>query len=216
MPLLPRGNLLKLPLRYPLDEPVQPSENLRNILPIEDLALRRPDQGLDADQGAAVQVLAQPFVDLGQDLAHEGVVAAALLVVARKYLVHVAGGEKLVGGDAPAHDEGLVGLGEAEALHEGAGGAALGDEPEGREGRQQEGVRGRVDEVGEGRQRRREADCRPVERRDEDLGVAVEGAREVQVVGDEGAEPVLVWVRGWRVGPYGDVGAAGGVRGGLV
>lgn len=212
VPLLPRGNLLKLPLRYALDEPVQPGKDLGNILLVENLALRRPDQRLDAEQRPAVEVLAQPLVDLGQDLAHEGGVVA---LVAGEDLVDVAGGDELVGGDALAHDQGLVRPADAEALHEGARGAALGHEPERREGRQQEGVRGRVDEVGEGRQRRREPDRRPVERRDQDLGVAVEGPRQVQVAGDEGVQPVLVRVRGGRLAPYGDVGAAG-VEGGQL
>ena len=47
-----------------------------------------------------------------------------------------------------------------------------------------------VDEIGEGDQRGGETDGGPVERGDEDLGVCVEGVRDVEVVADEGSEPV--------------------------
>lgn len=67
-------------------------------------------------------------------------------------------------------------------------GPALGDEPKRGEGRKQEGVRGRVDEVGEGDERGGEADRGSVQRRDEDLRVRVEGVGEFEVVGDEVAE----------------------------
>lgn len=256
MPLLTRGNLLKLLLRNPANEAIQPGEDLGHILPIEDLALRLPDQRLDAGQGVAVEVLAQPLVDLVQHLAQEARVVALL---ARKDLVHVARRDELVGGDwghsesvyrherdvlkasfpklshpqkksrallcsgdcenrkkttngsltAFAHDQGLVRLANAQALDEGVGGAALGHEPQRREGGQQEGVRGRVDEVGEGGQGRRQPDRGPVQRRDQDLGVAVEGLCYVQVVGHEAAQPLLVQVCPWReVAAYGDIGTA--------
>lgn len=76
-------------------------------------------------------------------------------------------------------------------------------------------MRGGVDEVGEGDERGGEADGGAVERRDQDLGVCVEGVGDVQVVGDEGLEPVAA---GGFVGGHGardgDVGAA--VDGGSV
>jgi hypothetical protein len=71
-------------------------------------------------------------------------------------------------------------------------------------------VRERVDEVGEGDEGGGEADCRAVERGDEDLGVRVEGVRDVQVIGDEGFEPGLALVDGGGVfcAAKGDVCAA--------
>lgn len=103
-------------------------------------------------------------------------------------LVHEPGRHELFARDALAHDEGLVGLGDAEAFDEGAGGAAFGDEAEGGEGREKEGVRGGVDEVRVGDQRGGEADGGAVQGDDEDLRVGVEGPGQVDVVGDEGAE----------------------------
>jgi hypothetical protein len=67
-------------------------------------------------------------------------------------------------------------------------------------------VRRRVDEVGEGDERGGEADHGPVERRDQDLGVRVEGLGDVEVEGDEGLEPEFV----------GGGGFCGGLGGGLV
>lgn len=71
-------------------------------------------------------------------------------------------------------------------------------------------MRRRVYEIREPRQRGREAYDGPVERRDEDLGVRVEGLCGVEVVGDEGGEPLLVGVDA-GLGGAGDayVGAAG-------
>lgn len=71
-------------------------------------------------------------------------------------------------------------------------------------------MRGRVDEVREGGYGRAEPDRGPVERRDQDLGVRVEGVCDVQVVGHEGLEEVSFYV--FAVGQAagdGDVGAAG-------
>lgn len=71
-------------------------------------------------------------------------------------------------------------------------------------------MRGRVDEVGEGDQRGGEADGGAVERGDEDFRVRVEGVRDFEVVGREGAEPVLAGVGGGGGGAReGYVGAAG-------
>lgn len=57
-------------------------------------------------------------------------------------------------------------------------------------------------------QRGGEADDRAVEADDEDLGVSVEGLCDVQVEGDEGAQPELpdVGLAIGRLSGYGDVG----------
>jgi hypothetical protein len=124
-------------------------------------------------------------------------------------LVHEPTLDQLLRGDALAHDERLVGLGDAHPLHETAAGAALGDQAEGREGRQDEGVRGSVDEVGEADEGGGEAYGGAIEGCDEDLGVRVEGLGRVDVVGDEGREPLLVQVAAGVFAGDGDVGAAG-------
>lgn len=79
-----------------------------------------------------------------------------------------------------------------------------------------------VDEVCVGDERGGEAYGRAVEGCDEDLGVRVEGVRGVEVVGDEGFEPVLARGDGGGRGGGGDfagdgdVGAAGGALVGFV
>lgn len=75
-----------------------------------------------------------------------------------------------------------------------------------------------VDEVRMGDEGGGEADGGAVEGCDEDFGVRVEGLGDVEVVGEEGAEPVLAgvfgggggWVRGGGGGEGGDVRAAKG------
>ena len=67
-----------------------------------------------------------------------------------------------------------------------------------------------VDEVREADQSCAEADSGSVEGCDEDFGVRVEGLGCVDVVGDEGAEPLLVRVDAFfGFAGDGDVGTAG-------
>lgn len=211
VPLLPRGNLGKLLLRHALDEPLETGKHLLVVLPLENLALGRADELLDPRQALAREVLAQLVVDLGEDEVPEAV-AVALGHVER--LVGEARLQQLVGRDAPAHEEGLVGPRGAEPLDEGAAGAALGDEAEGGKGRQQKGVGRDVDKVGKGDEGGGEADDGAVEADDEDLGVGEEGLGRVEVVGDKGREPVLAVgdgiVRGGCLVGEGNVGAADG------
>lgn len=73
-------------------------------------------------------------------------------------------------------------------------------------------MRRAVDEIRVGDQRRGEADDGAVERRDEDLGVRVEGVRDFEVVADVVAEGFAVDVIGGGGGAAdGDVGAGGEV-----
>ena len=74
-------------------------------------------------------------------------------------------------------------------------------------------MRRAVDEVRVGDQRGGEADDGAVERRDEDLGVRVEGVRDFEVVADVVAEGFAVDVGGGAGGGAagGDVGAGGEV-----
>jgi hypothetical protein len=69
-------------------------------------------------------------------------------------------------------------------------------------------VRGGVDEVREADEGGGEAYGRAVEGCDEDFGVRVEGLGGVDVVGDEGGEPLLVEVAAFVFATDGDVGAA--------
>lgn len=97
--------------------------------------------------------------------------------------IHESGLEEFGGGDLFAEKEGLVGFGDAEARDEGGGGAAFGGETEGGERCKEVGGLEAVDEVGVGDESGRETNCGAVERGDEDLGVLVEGAGDIEVVG---------------------------------
>lgn len=211
MPLLTASNLAKLLLRNALHEAIKPSKNLAHILRIHDLQLGPPDEPLDARQAVTDEVLAEPLIDLAQhQLTEPGILALGGVEDG----VDEAAALELGGGDALAHDEGLVAPGGAEPLDEGAGGAALGDEAQGGEGCEEECVGRAVDEIGEGGDGGGEADDGPVEADDEDLGVRAEGVADVQVEGGEVLEPVAVEVGVGRVrGGAGDgyVGAAGGL-----
>lgn len=71
-------------------------------------------------------------------------------------------------------------------------------------------MRGGVDEVGEADEGGTQADCGPVESGHEDLGVGVKGLGDVQVVGDERLEPLLVGVdAGLGSAGDGDISTAG-------
>ena len=70
-------------------------------------------------------------------------------------------------------------------------------------------MRGGVDEVREADESCAEAYGGPVEGCHEDLGVRVEGLGGVDVIGDEGGEPLLVQVAAGVFAGDGDVGAAG-------
>lgn len=161
-------------------KPVQTGKDLLGVLRGHDVVLGLPDQLLDAQEALPVQVRAEALVDLAQhELAELGVLIGRRLEDG----VDEAGGQQLGGGDAAAHEEGLVGLGIAQAQDQGAAGAALGDEAQRAKGREQEGVRGAVDEVGVGDQGGGEANDGAVEADDEDLGVGVEGLGDIEVVG---------------------------------
>ena len=153
MPLLPRRDLAELLLRHALDEPVEAGKDLGDVLALEDLDLGPAQQRLDARQALPVEVAAQPVVDLAQDEGEKALAvipaaatATATATAARRtsrpgsrprrvqHLVHEPDARELVARDPPAHDEGLVGERDAQALHERAGGPALGYETQGREG----------------------------------------------------------------------------------
>lgn len=188
MLLLAGGQLAELLLRHTHEEAFEAGKHLDVILTIQDLALRPADQLLDLEQTGLVEVLAEAVLDLLEDLLQEAVGVVGLAGGRGDDLIHVAGGDELVAGDALAHDESLVGLGDAEALDHGARRGALGDKPERRERRQQEGVRGCVDEVGHGDQRRGQAHGWAVQRGHQDLRVVRHRVRDIDVVGDEAAD----------------------------
>jgi hypothetical protein len=135
-------------------------------------------------------VIAHPVVNLLEDQRPELLVVT--LSALGEYLVHETGREELVGRDTLAHDERLIGFAQTQALNEGARGATLGDQAQRREGRHQESGGYGVDEVSEGDQGGAEPNDRAVQPDNEDLGVLIEGARDVEVVGDEGAQPIQV------------------------
>lgn len=133
MPLLTRSQLAKFLLRIPLNEPLHASKNLIRILTVKQLPLRPPNELLDLEQTRLVQMRTQTLVNLLENLLEEPRRVIGFAGRGGDDLVHEAGGDQLLAGDPLAHDERLVGFGDAQALDEGAGGAALGDEAEGGE-----------------------------------------------------------------------------------
>jgi hypothetical protein len=202
------GDLGELGLRDAGHEPLQTAKGLGHTLRIHDIVLRLADERLDLGHRVTNQMPAKPLIHLLQHQLQELLLLVRLGV---EDLVHEPALDQLLGRDALAHDERLVGFRDAHALDEAAAGAALGDEAEGGEGGQDEGVRGGVDEVGEADEGGGEAYGGAVEGCDEDLGVRVEGLGGVDVVGDEGGEPLLVEVAAFVFATDGDVGAAGRV-----
>lgn len=209
MTFLPTGNLAKLLLRDPGRKPFQPPKNLGDILQIQSLALGLANQLLDLDQALAVEMAPKALRDL---LDHGGQEPLMLILARVEDPVDEPRLQQLLRADPLAHDERLVRLADAQAPHERVAGPAFGHQPERGEGREEEGVRGAVDEVRVRDQGGRETDDGPVERRDEDLGVRVEGVGDLEVVGDEVAQGLAADVGVWGGGAAdGDVGAGGEV-----
>lgn len=145
-------------------------------------------------------------IHLLQHLDHE---APLLILAGIKYLIDEPDLQHLLRRNALAHDQRFVGLADAKPLYEATAGSAFGDETEGREGCEEEGVRSCVYEVAEGDEGGGETDGGAVEGGDEDLGVGVEGVGDVEVVRYEGLEGFAVNVGGgWEGFGDGDVGAA--------
>lgn len=200
MLLLSTRHLAELFLGHTLQEPLQSAKHLLHTLLIQRVPIRFLNQSLNFNQTLAVEMVAQPVLDQLQHFGQELIAEPDILVIAHVHdAVDEARLHQLLDGDALAHDQRLVGLADAESAHEADARVALGHEAEAAERREQEGVGRRVDEVGEGDEGRGEPDRRAVERRDQDLGVRVEGVRDVEVVGDEGFEPELAVVDGGGV-----------------
>lgn len=193
MSLLSRGKLAKLLLRDALDEALQASHDLFGVLRLQDGALGRLEQALDAYHAVPAEVVAHGVVDLLEDAGVE-----ALPVGLVKDGVDEAAALERVGGDAAAGDERLGGARGAQAEGERARGAALGDEAERGKRRQEERLGRAVDKVGVADERGRQPDGRSVEAKDEHLGVLGERERRVEVEGGEVLQPVRVRLLGVR------------------
>jgi hypothetical protein len=192
MSLLTTSYLPELLLRNTLHEPLQSGKYLVHILRVRNIHLGPSNQLLDSRQTLTNEVLSQPLIHLLQDqLSELGVLALSDLEDA----VQVPAPLELLRREPLAHDQRLVGLCEPQARDQRPRRTALGDEAQRGKGREEEGVRRRVDEVGKGDDGGGQADDGPVEADDEDLGVCGEGVRDVEVEGDEGLEPVLVKLR---------------------
>lgn len=122
MPLLSRRDLMKFFLWDPSKKPIQASEYLGHILLIQYFQARLPDQRLDAKQAVADQVLAHSVVDLLHNQLQK---AIAVALGAVENLVNEAGAHQLVARDALALDQRLVGLADAQPLHQRVRRAAL-------------------------------------------------------------------------------------------
>lgn len=123
MSLLSTCELPELGLGNPSRESLQAAENLSNSLRIEFLPHWLLDKRLDLGQAGPDQMVAQPVVDLGQNSLEE--LGVALLEV--EHLVDIPGRNQVIDADPLAHNEGLVGLADTEALHKPNGATTLGD-----------------------------------------------------------------------------------------
>jgi len=198
MLLLAAGNLPKLLLRHALEEPLHARKHLIHALPIQLLAHGFLNQLFDLDQALAVEMLAQPLIHLPQHLREK--LLTGVLPPDVKHLVHKPHLHQLLARNPLAHDQRLVRLGYAQALHEANRRIALRHQPQRRERGKQKRMRRGVNKVRERDERGAQADGGAVQGGDEDLGVRVEGVRDVQVVSDEAAEPLLAGIDGAGVG----------------
>lgn len=189
MLLLPAGDLAELFLRHARHEPLEPRERLPHILRRHDILLGPAHQLLDTQQAVPDQVLPEPLVHL---LQHELPETVAVALLHLQHRVDVATLDELRRRDPLAHDQGLGRPRGAQAQAQRPRRPALGHEPERGERREEERVRRAIDEVRERADGRGEADHRPVEPKHEDLGVRRERVGDIEVVGPEVAEPVMV------------------------
>lgn len=126
MLLLSRCKLPKLFLRNASIESLNRSIKLSNILLIQTLTLGTANQLFNLEQTGLVEVYAQPIVDLGQHSLQEPCRVLLLSGWGGDDFVHKAGRREFLDGNALAHDQGLVGLGDAQALDKSARRAAFG------------------------------------------------------------------------------------------
>ena len=146
MLLLPTSDLAKLLLRNPSSKTLQSSHDLREILAVHDIALRLADESLDLNQAVGVEVITQTVLHLCHHLGEELLLLHFLDV---EDLIDKSNLQHLLGCDALAHDQRFIGFTDSKTLDEATAGSSFGDESEGGEGRQEEGVGSRVDEVAE-------------------------------------------------------------------
>lgn len=184
-------NLRKLRLRHSGQEPLQTPKDLSHALRVHNLALRFANKSLNLGQRITDQVVAKLVVHLLEYKTQELLLLGGLGV---EDLVHKPTLNQLLRGNAFRHDESLVGFRDAHPLHEAPARAAFGHETQAGERSEDEGVRSGVDEIGEADQSGGKTDGGTVESSHKYLGVGVEGLGDVQVVGYEVLEPLLVRV----------------------
>ncbi len=148
MLLLTRGNLAELLLGDSLHETLKTAKDLVDILDIDNILIGTTNKLLDTCQTLTIKVRTKPLIHLVEH--HLIELGILILTTSVKDGIHKAAALELRGSDALAHDESLVGLGEAETLDERAGGTTLGDETQGGERGEEESVGRAVDEVCKG------------------------------------------------------------------
>ena len=185
MLLLSGSDLHKLLLRDAIQESLHTHEHFVRILLIQNLPLRSPNKALDLHHAVLVQMRAHAILNLLKYSLQESLRIVIAPASRLDNLVHVPRRNQVLNRNPLAHNQRFVRLGNTQPLDERAARAALGHETQGRERGEQEGVRGRVDEVSERSEGGGETDGGPVHGDDEDLGVRVEGVREVEVVDHE-------------------------------
>jgi hypothetical protein len=149
--LCPTRNLPELLLWNSPYKPLHPFIHLSRIRLINLLPRPRPYQRLNLQQRLTIQVFPKPLIDFLQHLLYELPIRIHILRVnTRNDLINETNLHHFLRADTLGHDERLVGLGDAETLDECGTGASFGDETEGAERREEEGVGHGVYEVREG------------------------------------------------------------------
>jgi len=179
MPLRPRPNLLKLPLRYPCRRPPQPAKQLRNNRTINIAPHRSGNQSLGLNKTRRNQMLPENILHMPK---HEPAELPILVPPTFKNLVHKPAPHQLRSAHFPARKQRLVRFPYPHPPHEPNRRAALGDQTQAGERCEEVSVRDGVDEIRKGNQRRGDAYYGPVQGRYEDFRVRVEGLRQVKVV----------------------------------
>lgn len=144
--LLPACDLAELLLGDPSSESLQSSHDLREVLAIHDITLGLADESLDLNQAVGIEVITQTVLHLCHHLGEE---LLLLIFLGVEDLIDKSNVQHLLGCDALAHDQRFIGFADSKALDEATAGSSFGNESEGGEGRQEEGVGSRVDKVAE-------------------------------------------------------------------
>lgn len=135
-----------------------------------------------------------------------------LILACVEDLVHESSLQQLLSGDTLAHDQRLIRFADTQALHKRMACTTFRDESERSEGREEEGMRRAINEIGVRNKGGGETYDGAVQRGDQDFRMGVEGIRHLDIVGYEIPQALAAHVGTIGEGAAdGDVGAGGEV-----